>query len=56
VIAELLARVLRPRSYCFGCGRPWFSDKRRPCNRCGAVARRFDFAANDGIKTKDSFH
>jgi rRNA maturation endonuclease Nob1 len=53
VILELLARILRPKSHCAGCGRPWFSDKRQPCNRCGSSARRFVRTAHDGMTTHD---
>jgi hypothetical protein len=55
MIAEAVARILRPKSYCSGCGRPWFSDKRLPCNRCGSSARRFDFTTTDGVKVDDRF-
>jgi ribosomal protein L37E len=53
MILDLLARILPPHSYCTNCGRPWFSDKRKPCNRCGAVARRFVRTAHDGMTTHD---
>jgi rRNA maturation endonuclease Nob1 len=53
MLAELLARVIRPRSWCSGCGRPWFSDNRRPCNRCGSNARRFDWMPRDGVTVDD---
>ncbi|HXJ65714.1 MAG TPA: hypothetical protein VNN79_18305 [Actinomycetota bacterium] len=55
MLAEVLARILAPRSWCSGCGRPWFSDKRQACNRCGSNARRFAFAARDGVTVDDRF-
>jgi len=51
-MASILARLLPPRSYCSGCARPFYSDKRRPC-RCGATARTFSRSAHDGITTAD---
>ncbi|MEO7836208.1 MAG: hypothetical protein ABIS21_01040 [Acidimicrobiales bacterium] len=49
---SLMARLLPPRSYCAGCGRPFYSDKRRPC-RCGETARLFSRSAQDGMHTAD---
>jgi len=55
-LARAIARILRPKSYCGGCGRPWFSDKRQPCNRCGSNSRQFTFSASDGVKAVDRFN
>jgi len=52
VILDLLARILPPRSHCSVCGRPFFSDTRKPC-RCGATARTFTRSAHDGFTTHD---
>lgn len=48
----LLERLLTPRSRCSDCGRPFFSDRRRPC-RCGSTARTVARAARDGFHTHD---
>lgn len=51
-LERLIARGLTPRSYCSGCNRPWFSDRRRPC-RCGTSARIFAAQVNDRVDTLD---
>lgn len=48
LLERLIAKGLKPRSYCVMCGRPWFSDKRRPC-RCGASGRLFVRGATDAL-------
>lgn len=50
---RLIARFLSPRSYCSGCGQPFFSDRRRPCH-CGETARSFRRVAHDSFATKDT--
>ncbi len=52
MILAMLARRLPPRSWCVGCGRPWFTDKRRPCS-CGETGRAFRRSAHDGFTTND---
>jgi hypothetical protein len=49
---RLFDRILPPRSWCSSCGRPFYSDKRRPC-RCGATARTFAVGLADGVQIKD---
>ncbi len=51
-LERVIARVLIPLSTCSGCGRPWFSDKRRVC-RCGSSARTVGFGLSDGVTTHD---
>ena len=51
-LERLIARVITPLSHCSGCGRAWFSDKRRPC-RCGSTARTFSATVNDRVAAAD---
>lgn len=53
-LLRALARVLPPRSRCAGCGRPWFTDERRPCAACGSTARNFSVSAADAAAIDDS--
>lgn len=51
-LERAIARILPPVSSCSGCGRPWFSERRRPC-RCGSTARTFTTTVTDQIVTDD---
>lgn len=49
-VSGLLARFVR--SWCSDCGRPFYSDRRRPC-RCGATARTFSRTVHESTTTAD---
>ena len=52
LLRAVLTRALDPVSYCASCRRPWFTDKRHPCE-CGATARLFDRSLLDLVVADD---
>lgn len=51
-LARLIARVFAPRSYCAGCRRPFFSDRRFRCP-CGETRRVFSRSVTDVVAADD---